>query len=113
MPEYDYECGQCNHSFSIVQSIKDDELKRCPECNKNHLQRVILSPPLVFIKGEPTTIGQLADRNTQKMGRYELENKRNKDDMATHRKNKEVRDKRRKINKMTPEQKRKWIREGD
>ena len=113
MPEYDYECGQCNHSFSVVQSIKEDELKRCPECNKNHLQRVMLSPPLFFVKGEPTTIGQLADRNTKKMGSYELENKRREDDMETHNKHREVRAKRHKINQMTPEQKKKWIMKGD
>ena len=47
------------------------------------------------------------------MGRYELENKRREDDMDNHKKHKEVREKRHRINKMTPKQKSKWIREGD
>ena len=112
MPTYDYSCKSCEYVFEAKHGFNEDA-PPCPECGKNKPEQIINEAPLVFIKGEPTTIGQLADRNTQKMGRYELENKRLKDDMKTHKKNKEVRDKRRKINKMTPKQKRKWIREGD
>jgi hypothetical protein len=39
------------------------------------LERVIHSPD-ILIRAEPKTLGQQADRNTAKMGRYELEEKR-------------------------------------
>ena len=67
MITYDYECSSCDHSFSISQSIKDDALSKCPECKKKKLQRVILEAPIAFVMGEPTTVGQMADRNRSKI----------------------------------------------
>lgn len=75
---YNYECGDCGHSLEISQGIKEKPLKKCPECKKMKLERVILSAPLVFVSQDPKTIRQLADRNTKKMGRYELEEKTRK-----------------------------------
>jgi putative FmdB family regulatory protein len=112
MPTYDYSCKSCEYVFEAKHGFNEDA-PPCPECGKNKLEQIINEAPLVFIKGEPSTIGQLADRNTKKMGRYELENKRREDNMDDHKKHKEVREKRHRINKMTPKQKRKWIREGD
>jgi putative FmdB family regulatory protein len=31
MPTYEYECAKCKKSFEIVQSMKDDALKKCPK----------------------------------------------------------------------------------
>jgi len=31
MPTYEYECRKCGHHFEILQSIKDDPLKKCPK----------------------------------------------------------------------------------
>jgi hypothetical protein len=47
------------------------------------------------------------------MGKYELENRMQNDNMDLHKQNKEVSARRRKINKMNPTQKKKWIMEGD
>lgn len=113
MPEYDYECKECNYSLSIVESIHSEAQTICPECQKKSFRRVILEAPMFTMKGEAKTLGQLADRNTQKMGKYELENRMQQDNMELHKKNKDVSAKRRRLNKMTPEQKRKWIMEGD
>ena len=42
MPLYEYSCEACGHELDDVQqSIKDPPLKRCPECKKMKLQRVI------------------------------------------------------------------------
>jgi putative FmdB family regulatory protein len=112
MPTYDYSCSSCEHIFEARHGFNEDA-PPCPECGKNKLEQIINDAPLVFIKGEPSTIGQLADRNTKKMGRYELENKRREDNMDKHKKHKEVREKRHRLNKMTAKQKTKWIREGD
>ena len=32
MPTYEYECGKCKKHFDIFQSMKDDAIKKCPEC---------------------------------------------------------------------------------
>jgi len=31
MPTYEYECGKCNKSFELQQSMKDEPLKVCPK----------------------------------------------------------------------------------
>tara|TARA_R110002020_G_scaffold107583_9_gene249668 strand:+ start:9398 stop:9712 length:315 start_codon:yes stop_codon:yes gene_type:complete len=36
----------------------------------------VLFPPMVFVKGDPATVGQLADRNNKKLGKTYLEEKR-------------------------------------
>ena len=46
------------------------------------------------------------------MGKYELDKKHKEDDVATYRKNKENSELFKKINRMTPKQKEKWIKEG-
>ena len=76
MPEYEYRCEACKHNFSVNQEIKKYKpKKKCPECKKHKLERII-SAPSIFVKGEAQTIGQLADRNTKNMGRYELSDAR-------------------------------------
>ena len=113
MPTYEYQCDKCDHNFEIVKSFNDSHKKKCPECGKLSLYQVI-SPPTVFVKGEATTLGQISDRNTEKMGRYELEDKRASQDKGNlKKKKKKERDSARKeINKMTREQKANYIRDG-
>lgn len=31
MPTYEYECAKCNKTFEMVQSMKDDAVKVCPQ----------------------------------------------------------------------------------
>ena len=51
MPTYDYLCEQCGHRFEQFQSMSDDPLKKCPECKKNKLQRLIGAGAGVIFKG--------------------------------------------------------------
>ncbi len=51
MPTYDYECKACNHEFEQFQSMKDDTLKRCPECGKDRLIRLIGTGAGIIFKG--------------------------------------------------------------
>ena len=96
MPLYDYVCSNCQYEIGdMYQSIKAKPLVKCDKCNKMTLERVIYGGD-VFVRREATTIGQLSDRNTKKMGKYELESKQ------LHKK----------INSMDDTQKRKWIMEG-
>jgi putative FmdB family regulatory protein len=72
MPCYQYICDGCELELEVKQGFHDKPLKKCPECKKMKLQRVICIPYVRVIK-DPTTVGQLAERNTKKMGKYEFE----------------------------------------
>lgn len=50
MPVYAYRCESCGVQFERHQSFSDNTLKRCPECNKNSLRKVI-GPVGVVFKG--------------------------------------------------------------
>lgn len=75
MPEYTYECQneECGLMFSVVQGIKDNQMRKCPHCEQKTLERVILTAPYAFVRQEPTTVGQLGERNAKKMGKHGLE----------------------------------------
>ncbi len=51
MPTYDYKCNACSHTFEHFQSMKDKPLKKCPECGKNSLERLIGIGAAVLFKG--------------------------------------------------------------
>ena len=72
MATYEYHCEACGHEFETVQSMSEDSLVTCPKCECDTLVKKICVP-MVFIKGEPQTLGHQAARNTEKMGRYEYE----------------------------------------
>ena len=41
MPTYDYECEACEHTFELFQNVGDSVKKKCPECKKMKLIRLI------------------------------------------------------------------------
>lgn len=51
MPTYDYHCDACEHEFELFQSIKADPEKKCPECGKNKLRRLIGPGAALVFKG--------------------------------------------------------------
>ena len=51
MPTYTYECDACGHSFDTLQSMLDKKLRKCPECGKNKLIRLIGAGSGVIFKG--------------------------------------------------------------
>ena len=51
MPTYGYRCDACGHEFEIFQSIKAKTLRKCPECSKSKLQRLIGTGGAVIFKG--------------------------------------------------------------
>ncbi len=51
MPTYDYECGVCGHTCEVFQSISDARKRKCPECGKNGLKRLIGAGAGVIFKG--------------------------------------------------------------
>lgn len=113
MPLYDFECEPCAYYTEIKQGPHDADVHMCPHCNSPTLVKVFINPPSISVVGEANTIGQLMDRNTKKMGTYEIQDKNKKNNINQNQEVIKTRERRNKINKMTPQQKLKWIKEGD
>ena len=113
MAIYEYKCEACRNSFEEEISIKKyKKRKKSPSCGKHKLVR-ILGVPDISVRGDINTIGQLAESNTKKMGAYQLEDKQRQDNKEFEKLKRDTRKTQREINKMTPEQKKKYIIEGD
>jgi len=108
---YDYECTNCGETLKDVkQSIHDEALTKCTSCGKNTLERVIYGGLGSFM-ATSSTIGGQADKNWSKMGSYqksEIESKSQHFKAAQEKK-----EQRKKINRMSPEQKNKYIITGE
>jgi putative FmdB family regulatory protein len=50
MPFYEYQCSACHAHVEVLQKISDAPLKKCPECGKQKLARLI-SAPVFRLKG--------------------------------------------------------------
>ncbi len=51
MPTYEYRCESCGHQYEEFQSIKDPVRRKCPECGKLALKRLIGTGGGVIFKG--------------------------------------------------------------
>lgn len=51
MPTYDYVCDACDHKFELFQSITAEPEKKCPECGKRKLRRLIGPGAAIVFKG--------------------------------------------------------------
>lgn len=51
MPTYDYVCDACGHKFELFQSINDPVKRKCPECGKSKLRRLIGAGAAIMFKG--------------------------------------------------------------
>lgn len=51
MPTYDYRCDACNHEFEEFQSFSEKPLKKCPECGKSKLRRLLGTGAAILFKG--------------------------------------------------------------
>jgi putative FmdB family regulatory protein len=51
MPTYDYVCDACQHQFEEFQSMSEAPLKKCPQCKKKKLRRLIGTGAAILFKG--------------------------------------------------------------
>lgn len=51
MPTYEYQCESCGHEFEIFQSMTAPVKKKCSECGKLRLKRLIGTGAGVIFKG--------------------------------------------------------------
>ena len=41
MPIHEYQCTGCHHKFDLLQKMNDEPAKKCPECSKDTLVRLV------------------------------------------------------------------------
>jgi len=51
MPTYDYVCDACDHRFELFQSITAVPERKCPECKRLKLRRLIGPGAAIVFKG--------------------------------------------------------------
>lgn len=51
MPTYEYECNSCKHRFELFQSITAGHKRKCPECGRLTLRRLIGPGAAIVFKG--------------------------------------------------------------
>lgn len=51
MPTYDYRCDACEHQFEEFQSFSEKPLKKCPQCGKPKLRRLLGTGAAILFKG--------------------------------------------------------------
>ena len=51
MPTYEYQCDACGAKFELFQSITSKPIKKCPECSKRRVRRLIGAGAGIIFKG--------------------------------------------------------------
>ncbi len=51
MPTYDYKCNECDYTFELFQSMSARPIRKCPECGKRKVERLIGAGSTVIFKG--------------------------------------------------------------
>lgn len=51
MPTYEYECPDCGHTFEEFQSITARPIRRCPQCGKRRVKRLLGCGAGLIFKG--------------------------------------------------------------
>jgi len=44
MPIYEYRCSACGHHLEALQKMAEGPLRKCPECGKSQLKRLVSAP---------------------------------------------------------------------
>lgn len=115
MPLYDYLCSNndCELLWEDVQQpISSPQKKKCPKCGMNTLNRIITGGLGGFVRGDATTLGQLAERNSKKMGRYGVGDADGIKNENIDKGLQQRREENKIINKMTDKQKDRFIKGG-
>ncbi len=50
MPFYEYQCSSCGHHREELQKVGDPALRKCPDCKRSTLKRLV-SAPVFRLKG--------------------------------------------------------------
>ena len=77
MPTYDYQCTKCGHTFEAFQSMTEEPLKKCPECN-GKVKRLIGGGSGLIFKGSGFYITDYKKSNSSVGGGQSISSKDSK-----------------------------------
>jgi putative FmdB family regulatory protein len=83
MPTYEYVCEACKHQFEEFQSITADPLKKCPECKKNKLKRLIGTGGALIFKGSGFYLTDYRSDSYKKAAKADKESSSSSSDSAS------------------------------
>jgi len=63
MPTYEYKCDNCGYEFERFQPITSAAIKRCPECGKSKVRRLISTGAGLIFKGSGFYITDYRDKS--------------------------------------------------
>ena len=132
MPLYDYQCSDCEEIVEIQHRMQESPILTCGACGKGTLHKMPSKPLYASVrasKSELRTLGHLAERNAEGMSDDERAHRDREavtkkigprgellsDGMSREvpEKDKETVKLHKKINKMSPEQKKRYIETGN
>ncbi len=67
MPIYEYQCQACGHQLEHFQKVSDKALKKCPECGKQRLQKLVSSTSFQ-LKGQGWYVTDFRDKKQSGAG---------------------------------------------
>jgi putative FmdB family regulatory protein len=71
MPTYEYKCSACGHAFEQFQSITAEPIKRCPQCGKAKVKRLIGTGAGLIFKGSGFYITDYRDASYKEKAKAE------------------------------------------
>src|SRR5690606_20501313 len=71
MPTYEYKCEACDHAFERVQSITAAPIRKCPECGKHKVRRLLGTGAGLIRKASGLHITDYRDSNYKASARKE------------------------------------------
>ena len=71
MPTYEYKCSACGHAFELFQSITAEPVKRCPQCGKAKVKRLIGTGAGLIFKGSGFYITDYRDSGYKEKAKAE------------------------------------------
>lgn len=113
MPLYDFMCNKCNHTQELFLGMNEQRPTICPKCNQETLVRVFNTFSIGIDIKQPKTIGELADKNTEKMVKEGKLPKSALEYDSNRKKKKKMRDRVNKIASMNRRQKERYIATGE
>jgi putative FmdB family regulatory protein len=71
MPTYEYKCSACDYAFEQFQSITADPIKKCPQCGKSKVKRLLGTGAGLIFKGSGFYITDYRSEAYQKAAKSE------------------------------------------
>ena len=96
MPTYEYACEACDHQFEKFQSITARPIRKCPECGKNKVRRLISGGAGVLFKGSGFYIPDYRSESYKQAAKKETEGSKGTKESKSSEKSSEKKSKKKK-----------------